>query len=67
MKISLSSLLVVVLASEATVAQNWVPGWTSSWFSKAGMSQISQLILIFAASVLELDRHPTAHQNVAGR
>ena len=39
MRISLPSLLVVALATEVTVAQNWAPGWTSSWFSKAGKLQ----------------------------
>lgn len=45
MKVSLSSLLVVALATEVTVAQNWLPGWTSSWYTKAGMSHISHLKL----------------------
>ena len=50
MKISISSLLVVALATEVTVAQNWAPGWTSSWFSKAGMLRISHETLIYRKS-----------------
>lgn len=45
MKISISSFLVVALATEATVAQNYLPKWTSTWFSKAGMSYISHFTI----------------------